>query len=238
MKLIYKGIIVVMLVCAAAYADDAGKSASGDNVKKDEIQNGDSSKKDREKSGDNIKNDTAGDTAAGAGLPAEFAKLLKLTGMSFTMPADFTAVEVDILKCQDVNYFHAIKHREKKLEVRYVIIPFRQPVKSETKIMPGSDSIYRISANTIAANIAGDESNILKTVEFKTEDVKNEFHADWGTTSVMKPDSGFGDGYKFAVITSLYRSGRGEAYIIFLFDNYKDISREYDEAFYTLMYIE
>jgi len=111
-------------------------------------------------------------------------------------------------------------------------------VKTETKVVPGSDSTYRVSAYSIAAGIAGYESNILKTVEFNSEDVKKEFHADWGTSSVMKPDSGFGDGYKFAVITSLYRSGRGEAYIIFLFDNYKEISKEYDEAFYSLMYAE
>lgn len=233
-------ITAFILLCIAVYADDKEKSPSGDTTGKDQLTADDKTgDKTDQSDNDKLKGDAAvNDKQADLKLPDEFSKLLKLTGMTFVMPDGFAAAEVDVLKCEDVNYFYAIKHSKKKLEVRYVIIPYRQAVKTESKSIPGSDSTYRVSAYTIASNIAGNEANILKTVEFNPQDVMTEFRAEWGASTVIKPESGFGDGYKMVVITSLYRSGRGEAYIIFLFDNYKEVKKEYDEAFYSLVFTE
>lgn len=213
----YITVFCIMSVMAV-YGNDADRSSAGDSDKKEQL--------------------TVGSNVKQVKVPTEFYKLLKLTDMKFTMPADFQSVEVDIEKCEDVNYCHALKHRTKKLEVRYVIIPYRPAVKTEKKVMVGSDLTYRISSSTIISNIAGDDSNILKTVEFKPEDVKDDFNADWGASTVMNTESKFGEGYKLVVVTSLYRSKKGEAYIIFLFDNYRDIMKEYNDAFYSLMYLE
>jgi len=242
MKKLYRFAIAAMLLSAALYAevDDRGTGSGG--VKKEEAGGlpADEGVKGKGVSGDKSQEEkTPGeDKFKNAPLPLEFTKLLKLSGMTFTMPDGFIPAEVDMDKCEDVNYFHAVRHPEKKIEVRYIIIPYRAAVRTEARVIPGSDSIYRFSASAIAVSIAGYESNILKTIEFNPEDVKEEFHADWGSSSVMNPESKFGEGYKLAVVTSLYRSGKGEAYIVFLFDNYRDVSKEYNAAFYSLMFSE
>lgn len=216
MKIVKYIIITCMLFCVAAYSEDKPGAPEG-------------KKNDKRKSEERAKP---------VMVPTEFYKLLKLAHMKFRLPADFDSVEVDVEKCRDVNYCHALKHRTKKLEVRYVIIPYHSRLEKSEEVIEGSDVAYKISSSSIITAIAGNESNVIKTVEFRPADVKEEFNADWGASSVVRPESGFGSGYKLAVITSLYRDFRGEAYIIFLFDSYKDVTAEYNSAFYSLLYTQ
>lgn len=167
---------------------------------------------------------------------SEFNEKMKGLNLEFIMPAGFVPFTVDLKKCEDVKYYHAIKHKVKKLEVRYSMFPYEKAVNEKDHMKIGSDELYKMFTYTVIANIAGEDRNILKTLEFEKGSVRQEFNADWGFTCIVRPASEFGSGYKLALITSLYKSGSGYAYIIFLFDDFKDIQKEYLSAFYSFRF--
>ncbi len=167
----------------------------------------------------------------------EFNKELRAVRAVFTMPSDFVPVEIDLKKCEDVNYYYAIKHSKKKLEIRYSLYPYEKAVKEKDHVEIGSDAMYKEFTFTVLVNIAGEDKNILKSVEFDKAAVKQEFNADWGSTSIVKPGTGFGEGYKYVMITSLYKSGSGYVYVTFLFDDYKEIQGEFLLAFHSAWFL-
>lgn len=167
---------------------------------------------------------------------AEFNRQLESNGLIFENPEDFTPWEIDKNKCGDVNYYYAIKHKSKKLEVRYSAFPFIKAVKEPNHVELGSNSTYKMFTLTVLLNMAGDEKNLLGSAEFDTEAVKDEFNADWGSSYLVKPESNFGKGYKLAMIIALYKSGSGYGYSTFLFDDYKEVQPEIMAAFHSMRF--
>lgn len=166
----------------------------------------------------------------------EFNRQLQANNLVFSMPADFIQVKIDPVKCEDVNYYYAVKHKNKKLEIRYSTFPYEKAIKEPGHVQIGSDDSYEVFTTVVIENIAGDERNIIESAQFDKDAVKAEFGADWGSTTLVKAGSGFGDGYKYAMIISLYKSGSGYAYITYLFDDVNEIMNEFNQAFYSLKF--
>lgn len=171
-------------------------------------------------------------------LPEVFSRKLQANSLVFKMPADFAPVKIDPEKTLIVNYFYALKHKKKKLEIRYTTYPFEKPSDEPDRKRAGSDKIYKILSYTVAANIAVEEGNILQSVILDSDAVKADFGADWGSTSLLKPGSKFGEGYQRVMVIFLYKSGSGYACISYLFDDSDDIKSEIGGAFYSLRFKE
>ncbi len=178
---------------------------------------------------------STGNTAISPEL-AEFNRQLESNGLIFVIPADFIPWEIDKNKCEDVNYYYAIKHKSKKLEIRYSAYPFIKAVKEPNHVELGSDGTYKMFTLTVLLNIAGDEKNLLGSAEFDRDAVKDEFNADWGSSYLVKPESNFGKGYKLAMIIALYKNGSGHGYSTFLFDDYKEVQPEIMAAFHSMKF--
>lgn len=150
----------------------------------------------------------------------EFKKQLKGVGLEFIIPFNFEPTPV--IDNEDVLYYYAVKHKKEKIEIRYSIFPYVKGVKEPDNVIVGSDNYHKDFTYSIVANIAGDDKNI-ETFKYIDEDVvKKSFKADVGYLAVVKPESGFGKGFKKAMIVGLYKSGFGFSYHTILYNEDKN----------------
>jgi hypothetical protein len=168
----------------------------------------------------------------------EFKKEMQSVGVEFKMPKEFLPVEFDPEKCEDVKYYYAIKHKIKKLEIRFSLYPYVKSVKEPNQVIIGSDNSYKAFTFVVLVNIAGEDKNILKSTEFFKDAVKKEFNADWGSSFMIKPESKFGKNYKTAMVVSLYKSGYGYIYVTYLFDDFKEIYPEFMASFHSIRFTD
>jgi hypothetical protein len=145
-----------------------------------------------------------------------FNKKLDSIGLQFIIPDGFQPSPV--FDSDDVVFYYAIRYIKKKTEIRYSIFPYEPSIKEPNKVQIGSDNYHKAFTYTVVVNIAGDEKNI-KTFKHMHDDIaKKGFNADYGYIAIVKPESGFGKGYKNAMIVGLYKSGFGFSYHTILFD--------------------
>lgn len=157
-----------------------------------------------------------------------FKKYLLASQMIYTPGEEF--VETSVLTNRELLYQYALKHSSKKLEVRYAFFPYAMDQYA------ANNAVYKEFARTIALNIAGNEKNILRQTEFSQRDVTTEFFADWGASILVKCKSGFGKGYKMAMIVALHKSNVADAYEIFLFDEMVEVMDVFTSQYYSIVF--
>ena len=160
--------------------------------------------------------------------------------MIFVMPKNFTPVPV--IQNRHVRYDFAIKHDQKKLEIRYALFSLKKRILEYEKsknnpnlVMTDPNKGYTAFTYATCLNISGGQP--FKGIRtFKPADVKKEFNADWGATIFIEPKSEFGKGYKYILAVSLHKDSISDAFIFYLFDDIKQIDTEMQKAFYALTY--
>jgi hypothetical protein len=170
----------------------------------------------------------------------DFQPMLAESKMKFAQPADFDPVPVK--PNRHVLYQYALKHRAKKLEIRYSLWPlekrlaeFRKTPKESGTVMLDPNTAYQTFTTALAMNIAGN-GRLLSKAEFKPENAAREFNAGWGSSTFVECGSGFGEGYRYAIIVALHKDDAADAYIIYLFDDGKEVQQEMMAAFYALKF--
>src|SRR4051794_16152177 len=101
----------------------------------------------------------AGLLAQGNNLPTDFTAALERAHMSFDMPEGYAKTK--IIANRQMDYLYAIKSKDKKIEVRYAIMPldsmaaqFNRPRK-EGEIMIDPNNYHESMFMTTAANVSG-----------------------------------------------------------------------------------
>ncbi len=158
-----------------------------------------------------------------------FDKILKDYDLRFTFSKDFKVIPTK--ENPNLYYDFAIKHKIKKLEIRYFIgLP---PAK-----MDGVDfektELYKIQALTTAANVCQCMDKIRKND--LNADTLSLFNANWGANFFQDPTSEFGKGYKASIVTALHRKDSPDLYTIFLFDDFETVKVEIQEAAFNLKF--
>ena len=172
-----------------------------------------------------------------------FLKLCNYSDMTYSIPEGFKPVEVK--QNPDLTYQYAVKHKNKKLEIRYSIFPLKEQVKayneylnnsSKKKIVlmdPNMD--HELVAITNVMNISRSE----KTEEINTckpDIVKHDFNADWGSSYYIENNSEYGKDYKYSLVVALHKKDIANAFVVYLFDDDKDISNEMLSSFNNLKF--
>jgi hypothetical protein len=176
---------------------------------------------------------------------SDFQKLCEMADMTFSIPDGFKPAKVK--KNPDVLYQYAVKHSSKKVEIRYSIFSLKDEVKeyneylkhknNKTKIMVLTDPNegYELFAATVVMNISQSEKTKGIT-EFKPEAVKHDFNADWGTSFYIDNNSQYGKGYKYSCVVAIHKHNSANAFIVYLFDDGKEIKDEMLSSFYNLKF--
>ena len=169
----------------------------------------------------------------------EFQLRLSNTGMNFDQPEGFSSTPV--IENNKMYYIHAIKSDTHKLEMRYHIVPLESPSFNSNGIK--TVNISRADYNEMhALNLVATASNIsaggLEGVSpFPEDAVKSEFGADWGATlSVPLIETSFGKGYKICMITTIHKDNCADAVILYLYDDFNEVSKLIMDNFYSLTF--
>lgn len=157
------------------------------------------------------------------------------------MPKDM--IEAECIKNKQMNYEYAIKSVGKNFEARYAIRPLDSLIINYEKegkkgIHPNKygDMSFRATLMNIA--IGGPNSGMMPEVYyFDSLDVKKEYNADWGATSMIMTGPEFGGTkYKYCVALVLHKDNLGDAYVFFLSDNQEDMMKDMESSYYALKF--
>lgn len=171
-----------------------------------------------------------------------FSQILKEHSMIFTMPKEFK--QIPVKENDDVLYQYAVKSKKNKLEIRYSVFSLKQRVKeyeewknskNRNGVMTDPNTGYTIFTRAVVENIAGSEN--FKETLFNQKNVKDEFNADWGGTYLVESKSGYGEGFKYALITALHKDNVADAYIVYLFDDFRTVQSEIMKEFYSMRFM-
>jgi len=170
-------------------------------------------------------------------LPAFVVRALQETEATFVIPDGFHMVPVR--ENPDVRYDFAISSEEVKLEIRFLLRPLNKDIEEfiqRSSSGPHPNIYHEALLLTMCLNLSG--GTICEPVPFNPGEVKAEFNADAGFTTLVDLNSVFGRGFRRAVINVLHRDNVGDLYVFYLFD---DISSVYshlfrDDVFHTLKF--
>lgn len=172
-----------------------------------------------------------------------FTDILNAHRMIFSMPKDF--IQAKVIENDDVIYQNAIKSKKNKLEIRYSVFSLKEQIKEyeewknskeKNGVRTDPNNGHQLFTLAVVENIAGSENP--KGTKFPDESVKNEFGANWGASFFVECKSGFGKGYKYAMITALHKDSVANAYITYLFDDYKTVQAEIVNVFYSMKFLD
>lgn len=155
------------------------------------------------------------------------AKLNSLQ-VDFFAPLEAAYKDVPVVKSAEKfqAYDFAIRSRKEKLEIRYLVSPLAD---NDLAFLPPSANFMRILTH-LASN---DEEHLIAVHSMSNDALKN-FGAEWGKEAVFTPKAVFSD-KKHCKLLMLYKEGRGNIYLFFLFD---EASEALDNRYYALKFKE
>ena len=170
-------------------------------------------------------------------LNEQFLRELQDNGLTFseTTLKDYTIAP--IIENPHMDYELAVRSKRIPLEIRYAVRRYDQLSKKGSVPV---ESMPKPTFEVVLLNVArGDDkkSDILSAVEFKTEDVKKEFNADWGASALLVPKKEFSSAFDRCMVVSISRK-RSSAFIFYLFNNTnKDAAlNELNDVFHVLRF--
>jgi hypothetical protein len=164
-------------------------------------------------------------------LPKTFTDVLEKSGLTFIKPAGF--VETDVIENEDMNYQYAIKHAEKRFEVRYSILPLGELINKDGQRNEWFNTSYKTRFLCVLMNIrkGGPLASIElpNYVESEKQAVKRLYNADWSAMAQMEVGKSFGQDYKYCVVIAIHKDDAADAYIFILMDDMEYFGPTYFE---------
>ncbi len=141
-------------------------------------------------------------------LPLSFQKTLEKMDLILSLPIENN---YKIKKRSTSEFFKAdyiLKSRKRKVEIQYLLL-----IDTTEKIIPS------IHASTIVSTLAQNKEAYSTIAVHKIDNtiLLESLHADWGAISFFQPKRSVSK-YKHAKLVSLYKTGKGMVYVLFLFD--------------------
>lgn len=175
--------------------------------------------------------------------PKDFTEALQRSHMTFLPPKGYTKTKIFPNRQQD--YVYALISPDKKVEVRYAIMPldsmiakYKRP-REKDEIMIDPNNLHEtmftvITLNTSMGALSG--GNPQEPSIFDSAAVMNEFGADWGATVGIPAGKEFGQDYKYCLIVALHKDDRADAWLFYLANDNKEIEQHLMDAFHSIRF--
>ncbi|MBC7400445.1 MAG: hypothetical protein H7289_10905 [Mucilaginibacter sp.] len=157
----------------------------------------------------------------------KFLTVLDENGMIFKKPEG--TIQIPIVKNMQMHYEFAVKYPDKPLEIRYAISSLKErvdeynewkknPKPGETRVDP--NTLAKSMAYVVSLNVGGGSMDpSIGFSAFPPQDVKAEFGADWGGTSIIPvKNTSFGTDYKWCLMLVLHKNSVADSYVFYLTD--------------------
>ena len=164
----------------------------------------------------------------------KFDKVLAEGRMTFNMPGG--AIAVPVLKNMQMHYEYAITYPNKAIEIRYSVAPYSnlrnalikyQKAGDTTEVFDKKlDQMSKVNVLVIAQNVGGTgHDTTIRFRSYPAEALKKDFNANWGGAAFINvKNTSFATDYKFCMMVFLHKDNAGDAYIMYLGNNARDVS--------------
>jgi hypothetical protein len=174
--------------------------------------------------------------------PLDFKEVLRRAHMTFDEPEGYKKTKIIPNEQQD--YLYALKSPDKKVEVRYYIMPLdsmlakynRPREEGETMINPNNIHQTMLTVTMLNISMGALQGSPPDPSIFDSTAVQNEFGADWGATVAIPAGKQFGQDYKFILMVALHKDNLADAYLFYLTNESKEIEKHLMESFHSLRF--
>ena len=163
-------------------------------------------------------------------LDDRFYALVHKGHMTFMQPEAFSLVPVR--ENRHVRYNYALKHQTEKLEVRYFIL-----LLADNKELD-STALWKSNTAAVVFNVSSGRGLPLSEGIYNVpQNALKMYNADAGVFAIAQThQSDFGMGYRHCSIISLYKKGKAQAMLFFLYDDIEPITEFMNKAQYSLRF--
>ena len=167
--------------------------------------------------------------------PYTFDQLLDDGGLVLAQPGNF---DVQTPEANEVlSYEHALKHRHKKLAVRYAIRPIKMveiDYEDPHNAAPEPNHLFPMLFQSLISDFSRGGSS--PSTEYSPDDARSKFNADWASVAVMDVSRDFTTEYDQMLLLALHKNNASDAYVIVLFDDYAEVKPEINAALGSLKF--
>ncbi|TGK12911.1 hypothetical protein EHO60_03285 [Leptospira fletcheri] len=177
-----------------------------------------------------------------------FQTILRKNGLLIrqVVPPKFTPVAVDAEIPFRHNY--AIKSTDGEIEIRYKIISIPEYLKEfeEVKknypqaiLVPPKKDDYLKEFIMNLQNLAGKPENIMGSKPFPEKAVKDEFGADWGSSSHLILNPEYDKKYTYCMLVVLHKDQVADVYVMYLAKDLNELTKFLKEThlFYNIRFL-
>lgn len=143
-------------------------------------------------------------------LSPGFDRLLDAANLEFVEPLEARYKDVRVVDNAWQPYDFAIRSRREKLEIRFLIKPYRRDD-------PLAEAPQLQAIRLLTHLATNDQSFVMRGMEVAERDLREHFNADWGKVFFFTPKPGF-TSWKHCKLLALHSEGQGTAFVFFLFN--------------------
>lgn len=165
----------------------------------------------------------------------KFHDLLNEAGLILVSPANFS--QQVIHKSELLPYEYALRHQNNSLEIRYAIRPIsRMEINYEDphSSAPEPNHIFTMMFTALIGQLSNGGSSPHR--EYKQQEAKQKFNADWAAISVFDIEKEYSSDYKQAFLVALHKNNLSDAYLVILFNDYGESKPLINEAIQSLRF--
>lgn len=132
--------------------------------------------------------------------------------------------EVPVQDNDIFQYQRSYRSKDKLLELRIALRPLERlkiEYQDPHNAAPEPNHIFPLIFDSLVGQLA--KAGRMPSREYTNEEAKQKFNADWAAAAVFDIEPEFSADYQQALLLALHRNNRGDAYLVFLFDDYDQV---------------
>ena len=165
-----------------------------------------------------------------------FEALLDEGGLSWDKPSGFE--EVALRENSLLPYEMAIRSADGEMEIRYAIRPLQRieiDYNDPHGAAPDPNHIFPLMFQALTGKLsAGGRS---PSREYRQEEVKEKFNADWAAVVVFDVEPEFTRDFSSGLMLAMHRNRMADAYVVYLFNDYEAAKSRINEYLKTLYFL-
>ncbi len=164
-----------------------------------------------------------------------FNDLLDEAGMTFDQPLDYAPIEIQ--PSQLFPYEYALKRNNNNMEVRYSIRPLARieiDYEDPHNAAPEPNHIFTMMFTALIGQLSSGGSTPHR--EFRVEEARQKFNADWAALSVFDVEQSYAGQYQQAFLLAMHKNNLSDAYMVILFNDYNEIKPQLDTVMRSLRF--
>lgn len=164
-----------------------------------------------------------------------FEALLQLSELEFRKPEGFKDLPPGANEVMD--YERAVRSEDGTLEIRIAIRPLKNMTidyDDPHGAVPDPNHIFPLVFESLVSRLS--DATYAPSREYSPADAQQHFNADWAAAAVFDANPAFLSDFPQGLVLALHRNKVSDAYVVFLFGDYKQVKPLLDRSMNTVVF--